>query len=121
MPKPEDPSKEALRRLDKDLDAFDAQRKAQASPLGGAQDAGDGYRMLAGLIGGVLGGLGLGWFFDSVVGHFVHTSPWGLISGLLIGLVASTYAAIRSASQMSARMVEKLGTAPPAPDDDGDE
>ena len=117
MPQPEDPREEALRRLDKDLDAFDAQRKAPASPLGDARAASDGYRMLAGLIGGVLGGLGLGWTFD----HFVHTGPWGLISGLLIGLVASTYAAIRSASQMSARAVEKFGTAPPAPDDDGDE
>jgi ATP synthase protein I len=117
MPQPEDPREEALRRLDKDLDAFDAKRKAQASPLGDARAASDGYRMLAGLIGGLLGGLGLGWTFD----HFVHTSPWGLISGLLLGLGVSTYAAIRSASQMSARAVEKYGTAPPAPDDDGDE
>lgn len=117
MPKPEDPRDEALRRLDKDLDAFDAQRKAQASPLGDARAAGEGYRMLAGLIGGLLGGLGLGWVFDQLV----HTSPWGMIGGLLIGLAASTYAAIRSATQMSARAVEKYGTAPPAPDEDGDE
>ncbi len=116
MPKPEDPRDEALRRLDKDLEAFDAKRKAQASPLGDVRAAGDGYRMLAGLIGGLLGGLGLGWTFD----YFVHTSPWGLISGLLLGLGASIYAAIRSASQMSARVVEQQGVAPAAADD-GDE
>ena len=116
MPQPEEPRDEALRRLDKDLDAFDAQRKAQTSPLGDGRAASDGYRMVAGLIGGLLGGLGLGWTFD----HFAHTSPWGLICGLLVGLGASTYSAVHSASQMSARVVEKHGIAPAVPDD-GDE
>jgi len=115
MPKPEDPSKEALRRLDKDLDAFDAQRKAPASWFIGAGDAGsEGYRIVAGMIGGLFGGLGLGWFFD----HLAHTSPWGLISGLLIGSVGSIYLAIRTAAQMSAREVAKSGLAPPVTDDE---
>jgi ATP synthase protein I len=115
MPQPEVPREEALRRLDKDLEAFDAKRKAQPSSFDG-RAASDGYRMVAGLIGGLLGGLGLGWTFD----HFAHTSPWGLICGLLIGLGASTYSAVHSASQMSARTVEKHGIAPAVPDD-GDE
>ena len=50
---------------------------------------------MAGLIGGVLGGIGLGWTFD----HFVHTSPIGLLSGLLIGTVASVVGAVVSASR----------------------
>ena len=66
----------------------------------------------------MLGGLGLGWFFD----HLVHTSPWGMIGGLLIGLGVSTYAAIRSASQMSARAITaKSGIAPSVPDHEEDE
>ena len=117
MPEPHDPSNEARRRLDRDLDAFEAKRAASASYLGGAEGAGDGYRLLAGLIGGVLGGLGLGWFVD----YLAHTSPWGLIGGLLIGLAASTYAAVRSATQMSARAAAKSGPAPSVPDIDEDE
>jgi ATP synthase protein I len=117
MPKPHDPSKEALSRLDKDLQTFEAKRAAPASMFGGAEAGGEGYRLLAGLIGGVLGGLGLGWVFD----HFAHTSPWGLIGGLLIGLVGSIYAAIRSATQMSDRAMAKSGPAPSVPDNDEDE
>ena len=117
MPQPEVPRDEALRRLDKDLDAFDAKRKAQASPLGDGKAASDGYRLLAGLIGGLLGGLGLGWTFD----HFAHTSPWGVVGGLLIGAGFSVYAVVRTASRVGARAEANMGLAAPVPDDDDDE
>jgi ATP synthase protein I len=117
MPEPHDPSAEALRRLDKDLTTFEARRVQAASPMGDARMASEGYRLAAGLISGVLGGLGFGWLFD----RFAHTSPWGLIGGLLIGLGVSTYAAVRSAAQMSARATARSGPAPSVPDDAEDE
>jgi ATP synthase protein I len=117
MPEPNDPDHGALRRLGAKLDAFEDARKPQASPLGQSDQVQGGYRFLAGLIGGLLGGLGLGWTFD----HFAHTSPLGLISGLLIGLGASIFVAVRAALQMSAAAEAKQGMAPPAPAGDDDE
>jgi ATP synthase protein I len=117
MPHPNDQRDEAIKRLDEGLDAFDKKR-ARPSTLGGdAGSMGEGYRLLAGLIGGVLGGLGLGWTVD----YFAHTSPFGLVGGLLIGIVLSTYAAVRTAGRMSAEAVAKSGPAPAVPDDDDDD
>jgi ATP synthase protein I len=116
MSEPDDTRKQARKRLGRDLDTFEASRAPVKSSLAGIGDAGEGYRLLAGLLGGVFGGLGLGWTFD----HFVHTSPFGLISGLLIGLGVSIYAAVRSALAMSAR-AQASGPPPPAVPDDEDE
>jgi ATP synthase protein I len=95
MPESNDPSE----RLARDLARFEASRAPASSPVSGLGEAGVGYRLLAGLLGGVFGGVGLGWTFD----HFVHTSPLGLISGLLIGIGVSTYAAVRTALTLSAK------------------
>ena len=117
MPHPNDQPDEARKRLDEGLTAFDKRRARPNSLLGGdAGSIGEGYRILAVMIGGVLAGLGLGWTFD----YFVHTSPLGLVGGLLIGLVLSIVSAVRSAAQMSARSVKEKGMAPPVPDDDDD-
>jgi ATP synthase protein I len=111
-----DPRSKARKRLGRDLDAFEAARAPGTPALSGVGEAGVGYRLLAGLLGGVFGGLGLGWTFD----HFVHTSPFGLISGLLIGLGVSLYAAVRTALAISAK-AEAAGPLPAAPADDEDE
>jgi ATP synthase protein I len=118
MPQPDDTRKAALNRLDEEIDAFQAKRVRPASLLGGGESSAEGYRLLAGLIGGLLGGLGLGWIFDQIV----HTAPFGLIGGLLIGIVASTYSAVRTAGRMSAQASAKSGPVPPAPAaSDGDD
>ena len=119
MPKPDETDKAALNRLDEELGAFEAKRARPASPFGGGEAGAEGYRLVAGLIGGLLGGLGLGWFFDRVA----HTAPIGLISGLLIGIGLSTYSAVRTAGRMSAQASAKSGPVKsvPAPDSVGDD
>ncbi len=121
MPKPEESSQGALGRLEGRLDAFDAGRAARPGGQGLGESAGDGYRLLGQMLGGVLGGIGLGWLLD----HFAHTGPWGVIGGLVIGAGLSIYATVQTASRISARAEAKLGAAapPPAKDeyDDDDE
>ena len=107
MSQPDDDSREALKRLDERLEAF----KADEAPVGGAAGSsesgvGEGYRLLGEVIGGVLGGLGLGWVFD----HFAHTTPFGLVIGLLLGTAASAYAAMKSATPPKRGADEKDGT-----------
>jgi ATP synthase protein I len=116
MSEANDPRGQARKRLAKDLDAFEAARAPGGTPLTGIGEAGVGYRLLAGLLGGVFGGLGLGWTFD----HFVHTSPFGLISGLLIGLGVSIYAAVRTALAISAK-AQPAAPLPGVAADDEDE
>jgi ATP synthase protein I len=97
MPKPDDESQEALRRLQDRLDTLTAVRTPKGPAENSAESSmGDGYRLLGEVIGGVLGGLGLGW----VVDHFAHTTPFGMVIGLLLGTAASAYAAIKSADRM---------------------
>ena len=103
MPKPEESSQGASRgalgRLEGRLDAFDAGRAAKPGGQGIGESAGDGYRLLGQMLGGVLGGIGLGWLLD----HFAHTGPWGVIGGLLIGAGLSIYATVQTASRISAK------------------
>ena len=119
MPNPDEPSQEALSRLHSQLDAFEAGRARKGSGSSAADQRGlqAGYRFLAEVIGGVLAGLGLGWFFD----RLAHTTPLGLIGGLLIGTGASIFVAVRGAMRMSNETSEKAGPSPAAPDDDEDD
>ena len=112
----DDQREKAIDRLDEKLQAFEAKRAPSGSSLD-ESGMGEGYRLLAGMLSGVLGGLGLGWFFD----HVLHTSPFGLIGGLLIGTAASIYSTVRAASRMSAAAAAKSGPVTPAPIDDDDD
>ena len=96
MTAPEDPTEEALRRLDDRLGALEASqtRKVMSFEPGGS---GAADRLVAELVGGVLGGLGFGWLLD----RFLHTSPFGLIGGVLIGAGIGVALVVRSASAMS--------------------
>ncbi len=101
MPQPDDRPEEALGRLGDELKAFDATRARPASPEAN-RSMGEGYRLLAGLLGGVLGGVGFGWLFD----RFVHTAPWGVVVGLSLGAGVSVYSAARSAVRMGKQIME---------------
>jgi ATP synthase protein I len=93
-PRPDEKGRDNLSRLDADLASFESRRrKASAGESGGAVV---GYQMLGQMLGGVLGGLGLGWLID----RYAHTSPWGLVAGLLVGAVLSISSTIRLASRM---------------------
>jgi ATP synthase protein I len=116
MPKSDDPREEALKRLDRRLDEFTASRE-QKNAYQGARSVSDGYRLLAELIGGILGGLGFGWLFD----QFAHTSPLGMICGLLIGLVVSVVVIVRQADAMAAKASKEQGPVKPVGFDDDDE
>jgi ATP synthase protein I len=112
-PSPGAAGSDPLARLDTDLASFEAGRRKTPSGMGG--EAGAGYRLLGQMLGGVLGGIGLGWLVD----HYANTSPWGLVCGLLIGAGLSIYSTVRTASRMGDRMGS--GTGPPAPPDEDDE
>lgn len=118
MPIPDDQREGALRNLDERLDSLEARRARKPGVMGSdTRAAGDGYRLLGELVGGILGGLGLGWGLDRIAG----TTPWGMIGGLLIGLVVSVFAVVRQASRMSAKITAEQGPAPSVPADDVDD
>jgi ATP synthase protein I len=117
MPRTPDPGHDPLGRLDERLEAFDASRRKPANGRGfEAAGASDAYRLIAQMVGGVFGGLGLGWLVD----HFAHTRPFGLVGGLLIGATMSIVATVRTVSRMSARTPTVSRSSPPAADADAD-
>jgi|SRR5438105_3018399 ATP synthase protein I len=113
MPTPDGPHDEARERLDRRLEAFEAERTRQTSVVA-ASFAGEGYRFLGEVVGGVLGGAGLGWLID----RFAHTQPLGLIGGLLIGTGLSIFVAVRHAARTMNRSAETTGKPPSVPDDE---
>ena len=53
-----------------------------------------GNRVLADLIGGILGGCVIGWAVDALF----STTPWGLLVGLFLGIVVAFRNIIRAAN-----------------------
>jgi ATP synthase protein I len=115
MPKSQDPGPDPIGRLDERLAAFDADRRKPRTGMG--FEAADGYRLLGQMLGGVLGGVGLGWLLD----RFAHTSPFGVVGGLLIGTTLALVTTIRTATRMSDRAQKNTPPAPAAPEADDED
>ena len=116
MPHPNDPPDEALKSLDQRLGAAEAAQARKVSPDTHAAMA-QGYRFVGEVVGGVLGGVGLGWLLD----RFAHTQPWGVVGGLLIGTGFSIFTAVSSAARASKKELDALGPSPGAPDDEDED
>jgi ATP synthase protein I len=112
---PKQPSdEEALARLGRRVDALEARTMRKRAELS-AEGSSAGYSMVAELVSGVLGGLGLGWLFDK----YAHTSPFGLIVGVLLGTVAAVILVVKTASRLSDRaQTRSPGEAVPFDDED---
>ena len=84
-------TQDELSDLDARLKTIEA-RKRKVVDSSAEVGANKGYQALGELIGGILGGLGLGWLSD----HYLHTLPWGMIVGAILGMVVAVYAIVKS-------------------------
>lgn len=92
---------EALRRLSERADSL---QRGQPKPASAAVGAGgsavsQAYRIVVELFAGVLVGLGLGFGVD----RLLHTAPWGLLGGVLVGFGVSVWMAKRTADRLVAQ------------------
>lgn len=91
---------EAIKRLQKSASELEARTRAEKSAeLTGQAVAGEAYKIIAELLGGVAVGLALGFGLD----HFAGTRPWGLIGGVLLGFALSLWMARRTANRLMAQ------------------
>lgn len=88
---PDEPDADKLKDLDQRLKAIEA-RKSKSVEHGAEVGANKGMQALGELIGGILAGLGLGWVADK----YLHITPWGMIVGTLLGMVAAVYTVVKS-------------------------
>lgn len=116
MPTPKESQEEALKRLDQRLGVAEAAQVRRMSPDTHAAMA-QGYRFVGEVVGGVLGGVGLGWLLD----RFAHTGPWGVVGGLLIGTGFSIFTAVHAAAKASKIELAKYGSTPVAPGDEDED
>lgn len=91
---------EAIKRLTESASAMEARNARQLShEAAGQAAAGQAWRILADLFGGVFVGLALGFIVD----RFAGTEPWGLIGGVLLGFAVSVFMAWRTAQRLMAQ------------------
>lgn len=84
---------ERLRRARRSIEDRDLQGSNRASAYS------FGFRLATDLIAGVLGGFGIGWLLDYLLG----TSPWFLLVFTPLGMVAGIMNVIRAASSAQGR------------------
>lgn len=78
---------ERLKALGTQLDDIEARRLKNEKDWSTEKGSHAGMQVLGELLGGIFGGLGLGYLFDQATG----LTPWGMIGGTLIGMVSAIY------------------------------
>jgi ATP synthase protein I len=86
-------TQDELKALDRRLKALE-KRQTKPSELPAEVGANKGYQALGELVGGILGGVGLGFLAD----HMLGSKPLCMILGAILGLVAAVYLIARSAN-----------------------
>ncbi len=109
---------EAIARLTKSASDLEARTTTEAnSDAVGQAVAGQAYKIIAQLLGGVFLGIGIGF----VVDRFAGTTPWGLIGGVLVGFAVSLWMAWQTAQRLMAQ-AKAAGVEPRSiPFDDADD
>ena len=108
---------EAIARLQKSASDLETRTTRQVShEAAGHAAAGQAWRILADLFGGVFVGLAIGF----VVDRFAGTAPWGLIVGVLVGFGVSVWMARQTANRLMAQ-AKAEGVEPQAVPFDEDE
>lgn len=116
MSLPEEPREEALRRLNTRADALEA-RTTKTLPNYGSKAQGMAWSLLGQLLGGVFVGLALGLVADGVL----HSAPWGIITGVLLGFGISVFLAYRLAKRLTEQASREFGPPRDLPDDDDED
>lgn len=99
MSPPEETRAETLARLQRAASDLQARNQSQlAQELAGQQAAGQAWKIIADLFGGVFVGLAVGFGVD----HFAGTRPVGIIGGVLLGFALSVWMAWRTAQRIMA-------------------
>ncbi|CAN5346840.1 hypothetical protein BH10PSE2_BH10PSE2_22040 [soil metagenome] len=100
MATPTESREEAIKRLN---DSASSLETRTAPPLSheaaGQAAAGQAWRIIADLFGGVFVGLALGLLAD----RFLGISPWGTIGGVLAGFAISVWMAWQTAQRLMAQ------------------
>jgi ATP synthase protein I len=118
MSLPPESREEAIKRLTESASRLEARTAREIShEAAGQAAAGQAWRIIADLLGGVFVGLALG----AVVDWSFGTNPWGLIGGVLLGFAISIWMAWRTAQRVMAQA--RAGGAEPksVPFDDDEE
>ena len=108
---------EAIKRLTESASSLEARTAREIShEAAGQAAAGQAWRILADLFGGVFLGLAVGLLAD----RFLGISPWGLIGGVLLGFAVSVWMAWSTAQRLMAQ-ARASGVEPKAVPFDDDE
>lgn len=100
MSLPPESREEAIKRLTESASAMEARQAGKVShEAAGQAAAGQAWRIIADLFGGVFIGLAIGFMVD----RFAHTGPWGLIGGVLLGFAVSVFMAWQTAQRLMAQ------------------